>query len=492
MPDATGADLPPEMLSRILYYLTPPDTCKNRASHSFELSWKKYLRLKSGLATPSLVCKHWSEAIRPLLFSRLGLRSAEDVRMLRNVIDSPRFRTSSLSGAIQRVSIQQEAAQTKPAWLHHVHWLTSRLQETLFHCYITSPTDGSHSMIGHRDLFRSLPRVPPLYSLRLTGLVLRKLQFASATEAALLIDGFPFLQRLACYQLTFLDPSPVVQSRRSSRRPSSSLVQCQVYQCEAIPLSAKAALASDILSIATRVGLDFHTWDAVLHALLALAPGTFQAVRVEIRQPEHSSLKVPRVILGPSTDDIFSLRGSYIDAYIGVRQENAGQGVGPPSAFIDRIYLCLSFSDAQAIESLRFDDLQTIVDAPLFDGLRFPSDTLDGPRCKTLKAILRSVLQGTQLDWALKSDKLKFRFPGPQGGRVLNSQDIRSLQASLEHTIDDVTITLDAAEQVEWIIRDGQGKGDEYLEELVAARARGPSADASSGTVAGPSAPKEA
>ncbi|EKM48680.1 uncharacterized protein PHACADRAFT_266209 [Phanerochaete carnosa HHB-10118-sp] len=309
-----------------------------------------------------------------------------------------------------------------------------------------------------------------------------------ACESPTLCSGSYNLRRLACDQLTFIDPSPVVQSRRSSRRPSSSLVRCLVCQCGAIPLSAKAGLASDILSIVTRVGLDAHIWDAVLHSLLALAPVTFQDVRVEIRQPEDKSLKVANVILGPSADDIFSLRGSYTYADIGVRQASAGQGAGPPSAFIDHIDLWLSLPEAQADDFPRFDTFHSIVDAPLFDCLRFKSDMLDCPECETLKAILRSVLEGTQLDWALKSDKLEFEFPYPQGFRVLSSQSILSLQVNLEHTIDDATITLDAAEQVEWIIRDGQGKGDEYLEELVAARTSGPSAGASSGTVAGPSA----
>ncbi|EKM59956.1 uncharacterized protein PHACADRAFT_115323, partial [Phanerochaete carnosa HHB-10118-sp] len=458
MPYATGADLPPELLSRILYFLTPPDTCRVRASYSFELSWNEYRSLKRGLAAPSLVCNHWSEATRPLLFSRLQLISAEDVRMLRNVVDSPRFRTSSLSDAIQLVSIYQETASTKPAWLHHVHWLTSRLQETLFNCYVKSPTDGSSPV----TCSIRCPGCPPS-SLRLTALALVKLRFASATELALLVDSFPSLQHFACNQLTFIDPSPVIQSRRSPRMSLWSLIECQVSQCEAIPLFAKAALASDVLSIATRVGLDADIWDAVLHALLALAPGTFQDARVNIQ--------VANVTLAPSMDDTISRLGIYIYADIGVPQMTAGQGVGPPSAVIDYIYPQLSLTDAQAMESLHFDAFRTIVDAPLFDRLHFQSDTLDSLECDAFKAILRSVLQGTQLDWALKSDKLKFEFPDPQGFRVLNSQGILSLQASSEHTIDDVTITLDAAEQVEWIIRDGQGESDEYLGELVDKRA---------------------
>ncbi|EKM59953.1 uncharacterized protein PHACADRAFT_192348 [Phanerochaete carnosa HHB-10118-sp] len=475
----TGADLPPEMLSRILYYLTPPDKRENRArggEFEFEFSRGEYRDLKRGLAAPSLVCNHWSEAIRPLLFSRLSLRSAEDVRMLRNVVDSPQFRTSSLSDAIQLVSIFQEVASTKPAWLYHVHWLTSRLQETSFECYVESPADGPKPTIGHRDLFRSLPRVPPPSSLRLAELVLSGLQFASATELALLVDSFPSLQRLICDRLIFLDSSSVVQSRRSPRRPSSSLVICRAYQCEGMPFSTKVALASDVLSVATRVGLDAHTWDAVLHALLALAPGTFQAVRVGMRQPEDKSLKAVDVTLAPSEGDMVSLCGSYILASIEVRQASAGQGAGPPSAFIDSIHLSLSFPDAQVRKSLRFDAFRIIIDAPLFDCLYFASGKPDGPEFETLKAILYHVLQGTQLYWALKSGKLKLVISNPVANpvdiSVFSSDIMLLLQASLKDTIDDEPVTVDAAELVDNIIYAVQeGEGDEYLEELLTARA---------------------
>lgn len=168
----------------------------------------------------------------------------------------------------------------------------------------------------------------------------------------------------------------------------------------------------------------------------------------------------------------------------------AGQDVGPPFAFIDQIDLRLLFTDAQTVESLCFDAFQTIVDAPLFDYLCFRTLTLKGPEFETFKAILRSVLQGTQLDWAVRSRKLKFRLPSPQGFRDFDSQYILSLQTNLEHVVNGVTITLDAAEHAEWILRVAQGKGHRYLRELVAARVSGPSTGASSGMVAGPSAPE--
>lgn len=106
--------------------------------------------------------------------------------------------------------------------------------------------------------------------------------------------------------------------------------------------------------------------------------------------------------------------------------------------------------------------------------------------------ILLSVLQGTQLDRALRSHKLKFRFRSPQSYHVSDSQHILSLQTSSKHTVKGVTITLDAAKQAEWILRGSQGERDEYLQELVAARASEPSTGASSGMVGGPFTPEGA
>ncbi|EKM55095.1 uncharacterized protein PHACADRAFT_143002 [Phanerochaete carnosa HHB-10118-sp] len=292
MQHATGADLPPELLSRILDYLNPPDKIQTTNAPQFEFSWDEYHRLKRGLAAPSLVCKHWSEATRPLLFSRLHLRSAEDVHFLRNVVDNPCFKTSSLSKAIQVVQINLEATQTRP-WLHHVYWLSSRLQETTFIYAITSSADDSTSMVGHRDLFRSLPRVPPPSILRLSTLVITRLRFASTTEFARFVDSIPSLQRLLCDGLSFLDPSPVVQARR--RRPQrslSSLFECKISQCGGMPLSDQAALAADVVSIAARVGLDVHAWDVALQALLTLAPETFQETYICIWQPGDISLSM--------------------------------------------------------------------------------------------------------------------------------------------------------------------------------------------------------
>lgn len=116
----TGADLPSETLLTILSYLFPGLDLVDGHFYSSD----KRRQLKHGLSAPSLVCKYWSEAIRPILFRVLELRSAADVQLLENIVCNTRFTTSSLFKAIERIEIHQEATKAKP-WLHYVHGLSN-------------------------------------------------------------------------------------------------------------------------------------------------------------------------------------------------------------------------------------------------------------------------------------------------------------------------------------------------------------------------------
>lgn len=182
------------------------------------------------------------------------------------------------------------------------------------------------------------------------------------------------------------------------------------------------------------------------------------AVRVDLSSPAQDS----------------SVR-SYIIADIMIRQASAGQGAGvvPPSTFIERIELRLSFTDTQTTKSPRFDAFQTIIDAPLFGRLRFQTEVPDGPEYETFKAVLGSVLQGAQLDRTLRSHKLEFQFLN----LIATSEAVLSVPAT--HTVDGVAIVLNAAERAEWMLHITQDKRQGYLQELIAARE-------SSGTVSGP------
>ena len=109
----------------------------------------------------------------------------------------------------------------------------------------------------------------------LTGLNLTRLQFASRTELARFVYGFSTLKECRCRQLTFVDPSPIIQSQRLRQRSSPSFGLCEVWRCDSAALATQAKFASDILMPPDHLALDGDTWDAILQALIALAPGSF-------------------------------------------------------------------------------------------------------------------------------------------------------------------------------------------------------------------------
>ncbi|EKM49308.1 uncharacterized protein PHACADRAFT_107038, partial [Phanerochaete carnosa HHB-10118-sp] len=229
-------------------------------------------KLKCGLARPALVCKHWSEAIRPILFQELELRDAEDVRFLKNIVSSPGFAASCLYGSIKRIYIRQEATGAKP-WLHHVHGLSARLQNTTFDCVVENHAGDAASAAGRWAPFESIPTVTLSY-VRLSVLVLQGVVFTSKTELVRLVHNCPTLSYCSCEQLTFLDPSLAVRPRRLRRRspPAHHDFRCTVDGCKDMVGPSQAALAADIVDPARRIGLDNSTWDTPLQGLLALAP----------------------------------------------------------------------------------------------------------------------------------------------------------------------------------------------------------------------------
>ncbi|EKM48733.1 uncharacterized protein PHACADRAFT_154974 [Phanerochaete carnosa HHB-10118-sp] len=284
MSRVTGDDLPPEILSHILACVRPTYRKGGLAERRRE---------KPKLIAPSLVCKYWSEVIRPFLFHTLELRNPEDVRLLKNIVTSPSFTTSSLSKAIRWVQIHQETTEAK-SWLHHVHGLSTRLRNTRFNCTVVSPAGDPSSAPCRWAPFESIPNVTPSY-VRLSDLTLQGVVFTTTTELARLIDNFSTLRYCICDQLTFLDSSPVAQSRRARRRAPSVLWKCHISRCKDMAVSDQAALAVDILAAGPnrRMGVDESAWDANFQALFALVPNTFERASVKFCGPNSSMYGMP-------------------------------------------------------------------------------------------------------------------------------------------------------------------------------------------------------
>ncbi|EKM52872.1 uncharacterized protein PHACADRAFT_198921 [Phanerochaete carnosa HHB-10118-sp] len=334
-------------------------------------------------------------------------------------------------------------------------------------------------MAGRWAPFQSIPSVaPPSGYVRLSDLTLNGILFITTTELARLIDNFPTLERCTCHHLTFLDPSPVVQSRRIHRRASLALRRCMISRCKDMTVSTQAALAADVLAVARRIGVDNRTWDATLQALLALVPYAFERANVWLEHQNGSALADTATIYCSSPGQGQS-EGDDVRIDVRVRRPSTGQDAGSLLAHVEEIALNLSFADVETVDTLPWDALQAIVDSPHMRRLLITCYTLPSlmQARKTSKRILCSVLRRTQLAWALESGKLQFQTFKPN---PFTSEDILSIPTG--HTIDGTTIALDITEQAEWLLHsdnpyDPRNSRKEYLRQLVAARAGRESTD---------------
>ena len=73
---------------------------------------------KQGLAACSLVCRHWAALIRPMLFGRLTLRSAEDVAQLLAFLRAPAVFGQLLKSLVRAVYLEEDQARRNVPWGH--------------------------------------------------------------------------------------------------------------------------------------------------------------------------------------------------------------------------------------------------------------------------------------------------------------------------------------------------------------------------------------
>ncbi|GJF00437.1 hypothetical protein PsYK624_167250 [Phanerochaete sordida] len=258
MSPVTGADLPSEVIAKILSYF-----------RLIVFQREGYQEWKRGLVSPSLVCKYWAECIRPALFQDIRLRSASDVHFLEDIVNSPRFKTSSLNGAIKWIRAHHDFPPLPQPWLHHLHSLMVHLPQTELWCAVRREIAGSKLSIAVRwPPFAALPRVPPsFYSLRLSAIQITGSELKSTTELARLVDSFPALQQIP-------------------RKVPTALWRCQIAECAEMSISAQARLSLDLLAAAPRLGLAAEDlqWGALLDALLASVPSGYKQARMALYQ----------------------------------------------------------------------------------------------------------------------------------------------------------------------------------------------------------------
>ncbi|GJE99980.1 hypothetical protein PsYK624_162570 [Phanerochaete sordida] len=461
MTAVTGADLPTEILLLILneleWTVTDQDDLNFRRSS------------KHGLAALSLVCKHWLKSIWPALFRLLTLHSADDLHFLWNIVDSAILANSRLLQEIAVVHVHLDAAETKP-WLVHLHKLSSRLQGTIFECRIASHPDSfTSSPIVHAP-FRSLPVLPPSY-VRLYRLTLAGLLFNNLHEVTQLIRSFTALTFCHCERLAFVDPSPVVQPRRTRRQTTSTLLECHIVQCQGTSLFALATLGCDIIGSAPHLSVAPSAWSTVLEAVSAVVPQTFDRLCVRRLSVDIILSTLFISFLGPLTADKGDgpVEGA-MDVEIDIVRPPPGAGGIPGPSHVSQLTLQCDFADARMVETLPWDALRPVAALPLFGAIRFQARwrNEDDPRYVAMRHVLCAVLRREWFAWALASGKVEFWYSGVEEELAVGATDVLGVQ--MEHGAGGARIVLDVEEQAEWLLRRVDDTRFAYLQRLRFAR----------------------
>ncbi|GJF00309.1 hypothetical protein PsYK624_165940 [Phanerochaete sordida] len=475
MPPVTGADLPSEVIANIL-------------SNFAILAWdnvNKYRSWKQGLVASSLVCRYWSECIRPALFEDITSRDASDLSFIEGIVYSPQFNNSSLNGAIKYLRAKHYFPPLPQPWLHHLHSLMAHLPQTEFWCYVKRETRASQLSVPVRwPPFAALPRVPPsFYSLRLSVIRIIGSELKSTTELARLVDSFPAVQECYFSQLKFIDPSPIIRARRIPRKVPRALGICVISECADVPISAQARLALDLLAAAPRQGLaaEDPQWSALLDTLLALVPSGFRGARMDLYQSGGAPLdgRAPgRVVLGFSETD--TPDDDQLTANVWVERARATlTRAGDAPAYVSKISLTASFASAEDGHPPSFDGFQEAVDLARFEELWFYVRAGNAQDEAGMQTLVRSLLRREQLTWALDRGVLWLSLCAIINGKVREWGDIAyidrrtllSAPAGRSVPIIDATPpTLDNNEHAEHLSLFFEDKRADYLRRLPALR----------------------
>ena len=167
--------LPGELVQSILIRMWDPDN-----------NWRP---LKRGLTSCSLTCRHWASLIRPLLFSRLTIRSAEDISQLVALLDGADILDPSLRDCIQALDIIDDRTLSSIPWNHQILVLYRRIPRLPWEgVKLTITNDGVDSEINpgrHSSRpFAIIPRTLPGSVMPLLRLTLSHLRLPSARSLA--------------------------------------------------------------------------------------------------------------------------------------------------------------------------------------------------------------------------------------------------------------------------------------------------------------------
>ncbi|GJF00914.1 hypothetical protein PsYK624_172180 [Phanerochaete sordida] len=460
-----GADIPPELLLRILH--------AERAASSWSILTEDSAReWKKNLSNFGLVCKYWAEVVRPILFGSLTLSGGQDLLFLKKIVEAPQFPASSIYGKIHTISVRKDIVESD-SWLGHLNWLSVHLPTTHIDCMIIDTAmKGSLVAGSHRSALRALPSLPPGY-IKLNSLTLHGLVFGNMAEPIRLLRSFLRLQYCSFNDVRFMDPAPLRPSRNVIRQGSSLMVTCNMIDCITVPIYALSTLACNIVGSPMRspINLSADAWDATLSALSSLLQDTVRdvyAANVYKNGDNWEASIVYSELTELLSDSSPNEDGVSMSAVIYIHcPEGSDAGNPPPVPSISGVQLSFIFPDgpkrSAVLKSISWAAFQTILEAPSLQKLVVDCDV--NPKHKyphryhSSIAVLCSLLQSEFSAEVFGFGKLEFSVDDAQEGQhVVTSADI--LAAPQELIVDERPIPLTTEERARWILCLERGRED--------------------------------
>ena len=243
---------------------------------------------KRGLAACSLTCRYWANALQPLLFYSLQLRSRSDAMRLLEFFQ----RSPHLAGYIRSIHVLQSSRTC--SWFHHICKITPFLTaNTYFSLTINHPQNLSvtlnHSLkhckppVNPFSLF-DCPRQYPTSYLQFRHLTIDGVQLRRQQDLVRFIHGLPLLHTCTIRDVKFLEPCVAeagAQNPTPQRFPRA-LYRIEVSNCFDGFFSEQLSLASSTIDGGGIWSVE-EVWPQAVGALLSLhAPTSRRSVKVSL------------------------------------------------------------------------------------------------------------------------------------------------------------------------------------------------------------------
>lgn len=242
---------------------------------------------KKGVATFSLVCRHWAHSLRETLFSSLTLRTRNDFVFLLAILDCPIARPGPpLHECIAQLTIAQF-----PDWslgpVNVFRKISKRIKLSCIeldvrNCQVSAPLPTPDGRRTQDYLpFFSLPRpLPGRLLLPLTDLRLSNVQLPRQTDLVRLLDSLPTVRNCFLTEVRFVESAAI---RRRLLRPHSRLTHVQLCDCGDGTLGSQLELAAALIASQRRVRIDDEkALGAALPVMLAWLPAASQYEKVAV------------------------------------------------------------------------------------------------------------------------------------------------------------------------------------------------------------------